>query len=131
MKNIILLMTTAFLSLAQFSLAENVAEAPKANEESQPAPAEAVKETPSGTEDAQTQPAQVKVAPKKVEVDSNFDGKVDRTEIYDSNGKISRVEADTNGDGKVDDWITYDNVKPSQEQRDSNGDGKVDIWIDY
>lgn len=80
----------------------------------------------------QTQQAeQTKIAPKKVEVDSNYDGKPDRTEIYDANGRIARVEADTNSDGKIDDWIVYENGNPAQEQRDSNGDGKPDVWIEY
>ncbi|MBP7056784.1 MAG: hypothetical protein KBB52_08020 [Candidatus Omnitrophica bacterium] len=75
--------------------------------------------------------SQAKVTPKKVEVDSNFDGKVDRTEIYDTSGQISRVEVDSNGDGKIDEWIIYENGKPVQDQRDSNNDGKVDVWIEY
>jgi len=72
-----------------------------------------------------------KVAPKKVEVDSNFDGTPDRTELYDSAGRIARVEADTNADGKADTWIVYEGGMPVQEQRDSNGDGKPDVWIEY
>lgn len=103
--------------LTQICFAEEAAQPPK--------------ETPPIIETAQSQAIQTKISPKKVEVDSNFDGKVDRTEIYDLSGNISRIEADTNGDGKIDDWITYDNGKPVQEQRDSNADGKIDIWIDY
>lgn len=79
----------------------------------------------------QADEAQSKIAPKKVEVDSNYDGKIDRTEIYDTDGRIMRVESDTNADGKIDDWITYESGKPVQEQRDSNADGKPDVWIEY
>lgn len=73
----------------------------------------------------------VKVTPKKVEVDSNFDGKVDRTEIYDAQGQILRVEIDSDANGKIDEWIIYEKGKPVQNQRDSNKDGKVDVWIEY
>lgn len=87
-------------------------------------PCPAQESAPEGT-------AQEQVIPKKVEIDSDFDGTVDRTEVYDADGQISRIEVDTNKDGKVNEWITYKSGKPVQTQRDSNGDGKVDVWIEY
>lgn len=92
-------------------------------------PAEVLPPVPKPPEPGVT--ATEKVTPRKVEVDSDYDGKPDRTEFYDQNGQIARVEADTNGDGKIDDWVTYDGGRPVSEQRDSNGDGKVDVWIEY
>jgi len=87
---------------------------------------------PCSAQEAATEGAAAeKVIPKKVEIDSDFDGKVDRTEVYDDAGQISRIEVDSNKDGKVNEWITYKDGKPLQTQRDSNGDGKVDVWIEY
>ena len=75
--------------------------------------------------------AQKQFVPKRVEVDSNFDGKVDRVEYYDANGQISRVEVDSKGTGKTDEWIIYKNGVPVKKEKDTNGDGKPDVWITY
>ena len=72
-----------------------------------------------------------KIKVKKVQVDSNFDGTIDRTESYNANGDVEKVEIDGNEDGKIDEWITYQNGKPLKSERDTNGDGKADVWIDY
>lgn len=69
--------------------------------------------------------------PKKVQVDSNYDGKVDRVETYDEAGQIQRVEADTNNNGKIDEWVTYRGGKPVKKEKDQNEDGKADVWVDY
>jgi len=74
---------------------------------------------------------QAKVAPKKVQVDTNFDGKIDRTEAYNAKGEIQQVESDTNGDGKIDEWVNYKDGKPMQSEKDTNADGKPDVWVDY
>ena len=78
---------------------------------------------------AQTQ--QQTLAPKKVEIDSDYDGNIDRVEVYNEAGQIDEVELDTTGDGKMDQWIIYENGKPLKSERDTNGDGKPDVWIEY
>ena len=77
------------------------------------------------------QPDQQQFVPKRVEVDTNYDGKIDRTEIYDASGQISKVEISSKGDGVVDEWITYKNGVPVKKEKDTNGDGKPDVWITY
>lgn len=77
------------------------------------------------------QDAQKEFKPKKVEVDTNFDGKVDRVEHYDANGQITRVEQDTAGTGKANEWVIYKNGNPVRKEKDTNADGKPDVWIDY
>ena len=74
---------------------------------------------------------QAKVAPKKVEVDTNYDGKIDRTETYNAKGEIQQVESDTTGDGKIDEWVNYEAGKPMRSEKDTNADGKPDVWVDY
>ena len=71
------------------------------------------------------------LTPKKVEIDSNYDGKIDRVETYNSKGQIEEVEIDSNNDGKADQWIIYKNGKPLKSERDTNGDGKPDVWVEY
>ena len=74
---------------------------------------------------------QEKVAPKKVEIDSNFDGVIDRIEHYNKSGQVVRVETDTNFDGKYDEWVHYKNGKVVKAEKDTNGDGKPDTWMEY
>jgi len=74
---------------------------------------------------------QKQITPKKVEVDSDFNGTIDRVEKYDETGKVSRVEMDNNGDGVMDEWVIYQNGAPVKSERDTNGDGKADLWITY
>ena len=78
---------------------------------------------------AESQQGQLK--PKKVEVDSNYDGAVDRIEFYDNNGQIVKVESDTTGDGKIDEWVIYKDGQPSSVKKDTNADGKPDVWMEY
>lgn len=77
------------------------------------------------------EPTQTRIAPKKVEVDTNYDGKIDRTEYYDSNGQIGRVEVDSDSDGVIEEQIYYENGKPVKSARDTNKDGKPDIWMEF
>lgn len=76
-------------------------------------------------------PGSAKVYPKKVQVDTDYDGKIDRVEVYDDTGSIQKVESDTDKDGKIDEWITYKDGKAVRSEKDTNNDGKMDIWIDY
>ena len=75
-------------------------------------------------------PTPTQVVPKKVRVDSNFDGKVDRIETYDSDGKPVKVEADNDFDGIMDETLVYQDGKPYKTEKDTNKDGKPDVWID-
>lgn len=75
--------------------------------------------------------AEEMVKPRKVQVDSNHDGKIDRIEVYDRSGQILRVEADTTGDGKTDEWIFYEKGDPVKSEKDTNADGKPDVWMEY
>ena len=72
-----------------------------------------------------------RIVPKKVEVDTNSDGKVDRVEEFDSKGQIKGVKTDSNFDGKIDEWLYYENGKLIKAAKDSNGDGKEDTWLTY
>ena len=74
---------------------------------------------------------QERVVPKKVEVDTNGDGKPDRTENYDSEGMITSVEADTDGNGEIDEWLYYESGKLIKAAKDTTGDGKQNTWITY
>ena len=72
-----------------------------------------------------------KFKPGKIRSDTNFDGKIDRIEVYDKNGNIVRVEADTSGNGEMDEWAYYKKGKVDRVEKDRNGDGKVDIYLYY
>ena len=74
---------------------------------------------------------QKRFTPKKVEIDSNYDGAVDRIEYYDESGQIEKVEIDSTGDGKINEWVTYKNGQPVKSAKDMNQDGKPDIWMEY
>ena len=74
--------------------------------------------------------SQVKITPKKIQVDSNYDGKIDRTEYYDSEGRPVKTEADNDNDGVVDETVMFKDGKPVKSEKDTNKDGKPDVWID-
>ncbi|MFA6079111.1 MAG: hypothetical protein WC779_05135 [Candidatus Omnitrophota bacterium] len=71
------------------------------------------------------------IVPKKVQMDTNYDGKVDRIEIYDEEGNIQRVESDTNNDTIIDEWITFEKGSPAKKEKDTNADGKADVFVEY
>lgn len=71
------------------------------------------------------------LAPKKIEVDRNYDGTPDRFEYYDKDGKIVQVETDTDFNGKTDEWVYYKNGVVEKAEKDTNGDGKPDTWLAY
>lgn len=86
------------------------------------------------------------------ELDINWDGKVDISNVYDENEKLVKESLDLDFDGKVDQvnffekgvivrkerdlsaaghptlWLFYEKGKLVRKERDSNGDGKVDYW---
>jgi hypothetical protein len=69
--------------------------------------------------------------PKRKEIDTNYDGRVDRIEMYDSEGRLVRVDVDTDYDGIFEEWIVYENGKPKMKGVDRNKDGRTDTWIEY
>jgi len=64
--------------------------------------------------------------PRRVEIDSNRDGKIDRTEHY-RDGKIDRIEGDMDYDGVVEETTYYEDGKPVKTEQDRNKDGKADV----
>ncbi len=68
---------------------------------------------------------------KEIKIDRNYDGVVDRVEVYNKKGVIIRVEADTNGDGKMDEWVFYKDGKATKGEKDANRDGKPDTFLTY
>jgi hypothetical protein len=71
------------------------------------------------------------IVPRKVGVDTNFNGKPDRFEYYNEKGQVVKVESDPDEDGVIDETITYENGKPVKGTKDTNKDGKPDVWIDF
>jgi len=62
-------------------------------------------------------------------LDEDFDGRPDRTIVFDpQTHRPSRVEEDTSGDGVIDSWTDYNNGVIARRRSDSNGDGTVDTW---
>jgi hypothetical protein len=80
------------------------------------------------------------------DLDEDFDGKVDRREIYADNATTSgatpaapgapalprtdivRVEQSTRGDGVMNRVEFYEHGKLARVEEDTNGDGRVDKW---
>lgn len=62
----------------------------------------------------------------EVERDTNFDGKFDVKELYDSSGQLVSVQRDRNGDGKPDAWEQYQGGVLIAMLWDDDYDGKVD-----
>jgi metal-dependent HD superfamily phosphatase/phosphodiesterase len=75
--------------------------------------------------------SEAKIMPKKAQVDANFNGKVDRVEIYDASGNPVEIDVDANEDGVFEEQIFYRDGKLVKSARDSNNDGKVDVWVEY
>jgi hypothetical protein len=64
--------------------------------------------------------------------DENFDGKSDRTLIYDpASHAVAQIEEDTNFDGAIDAWTALRGGQVIGRRVDSNGDGQVDSWSSY
>ncbi len=81
---------------------------------------------------AEPQPEGPPITPKRVEADSNKDGKIDRTVYYRADGTAERAERDNDANGQIDEWI-YFNEKGdvTKGERDTDGDGKADTWMYY
>ena len=67
----------------------------------------------------------------KVEIDSNFDGKMDEFLYYSSRGRVNYSEIDLNFDGVLETRTKYNNDKPIVRKSDTNGDGIKDLYTYY
>lgn len=67
----------------------------------------------------------------KLEVDRNFDGKIDFTTTYDPAGLPESSRADENFDGNFETTLAYQNNQVTYEKSDSNADGEIDMVINY
>ena len=64
--------------------------------------------------------------------DEDFDGRPDRTLVYDATShEVVQIEEDTNFDGKVDAWTALRGGQVIGRRTDDNGDGQVDGWSSY
>jgi hypothetical protein len=64
--------------------------------------------------------------------DDDFDGKPDRTLLYDlETHQVHRVEEDADRDGAVDAWTDYREGSVVRRRGDSDGDGVADAWSYY
>ncbi len=72
----------------------------------------------------------VRFLPTTLEIDRNYDGKVDRREYYEA-GVIVKTETDTDFDGLFDETVYFKGGKPVKAEKDTNKDGKADTWLTY
>ena len=64
--------------------------------------------------------------------DEDFDGRPDRTLIYDpTSHEVVAIEEDSDHDGQVDTWTAFQKGQVLRRRIDSNGDGQVDTWESY
>lgn len=63
---------------------------------------------------------------RKVEQDSNGDGKIDRILYVDAQEEVVKLEVDSDGDGRMDTFQFYDKGILVKAEKDRNRDGKVD-----
>jgi antitoxin component YwqK of YwqJK toxin-antitoxin module len=75
--------------------------------------------------------SRTRVVPRKVSIDTNYNGKPDRIEYYNKDGQVEKVEIDKDENGHITETIVYENGKPVRHEKDTNQDGKADVWIDY
>ena len=62
-----------------------------------------------------------------IQVDSNFDGKLDQWQHKSEEDKLLKIEYDKNGDGKVDQIDIFEgHEKPVRVELDRNLDGTLD-----
>jgi hypothetical protein len=66
---------------------------------------------------------------KRIEVDSDYNGIVDRVIRFDIDGKTDYEEYDFDLDGIIDTYYYYGEEGLERQELDSNGDGKIDIWV--
>ena len=66
---------------------------------------------------------------KRIDVDSDFNGIVDRVIRFDAEGKTDYEEYDFDLDGIIDTYYYYGEEGLERQELDSNADGKIDIWV--
>src|SRR6056297_749394 len=64
--------------------------------------------------------------PRKMEKDTDKDGRIDRVVYFDEKGKIKRLEADSNQDGSMDRFQYYKEESLVRLERDLDDDGRID-----
>jgi hypothetical protein len=69
--------------------------------------------------------------PTRVEVDRNFDGKIDKWEFCDREGRPERIECDENYDGRPDLWYFYENGQVKRSEQDTDFNGQPDWFTIY
>lgn len=67
----------------------------------------------------------------KIEVDRNFDGKIDFITDYDHAGLAELSSADENFDGVFETTLVYQNNQVAYEKSDTNADGEIDLVTNY
>lgn len=67
----------------------------------------------------------------KIEVDRNFDGKIDFITDYDHAGLTELSSADENFDGVFETTLVYQNNQVTYEKSDTNADGEIDLVTNY
>lgn len=67
----------------------------------------------------------------KVEIDRNFDGKMDLVYLYDRKGIIDTSSLDEDFNGTFETDIYYEHGSPFSEKTDSTGDGYKDLVTQY
>jgi len=65
----------------------------------------------------------------KLTIDRDFDGTVDYSLIYRSNGYKEYEELDFNFDGEMDDFYFYRSGVLDYRRVDTNYDGQIDLWV--
>ena len=66
---------------------------------------------------------------RHIEIDRNYDGKVDYIADFNREGKMTQEKFDYNYDGTMDDFYYYKDGVLERQEIDSNYDSKIDIWI--
>jgi len=66
---------------------------------------------------------------KRIEVDSDYNGVIDRVIRFDAEGKTDYEEYDFDMDGQIDTYYFYGEEGLERQELDSNGDGEIDIWV--
>lgn len=67
----------------------------------------------------------------KMEVDRNFDGKIDFITDYNHAGLAELSSADENFDGMFDTTLVYQNNQVAYEKSDTDADGEIDLVTNY
>lgn len=64
-----------------------------------------------------------------VEIDMNFDGRIDVTRLFDGSGKIELEQHDFDFDGRLDQQAFYAEGKMVRKELDTDFDNMIDTWL--